>query len=319
VHSGLLRFILRRTAFAVILVFVVSSASLLLARYAPPEDAFGTERAALERERHRLGFDEPLVQQYAHWLGNSLRLDFGESLRFRRPVSELVRERVGYTALLGITGLALATLIGIPLGVFTGSRERGVAVAAARTLSIALLSLPPLVTSLVLLLVAARTGWLPAGGLPQIPSDAGMADTVAIVARYLFLPSVALALPVAASIERLQSQSLRDVLNEPCIIAALGRGIPYRRVIWRHALRLSLKPVVAIYGITIGAVLSGSFVVEIVMSWQGLGDLMFQALQARDLYLIAGCAATGSAGLAAGILVSDLALVAIDPRVEELG
>jgi peptide/nickel transport system permease protein len=319
VHSGLLRFILRRTAFAVILVFVVSSASLLLARYAPPEDAFGTERAALARERHRLGFDEPLVQQYAHWLGNSLRLDFGESLRFRRPVSELVRERVGYTALLGITGLALATLIGIPLGVFTGSRERGVAVAAARTLSIALLSLPPLVTSLVLLLVAARTGWLPAGGLPQIPSDAGMADTVAIVARYLFLPSVALALPVAASIERLQSQSLRDVLNEPCIIAALGRGIPYRRVIWRHALRLSLKPVVAIYGITIGAVLSGSFVVEIVMSWQGLGDLMFQALQARDLYLIAGCAATGSAGLAAGILVSDLALVAIDPRVEELG
>jgi peptide/nickel transport system permease protein len=319
VHSGLLRFILRRTAFAVILVFVVSSASLLLARYAPPEDAFGTERAALERERHRLGFDEPLVQQYAHWLGNSLRLDFGESLRFRRPVSELVRERVGYTALLGITGLALATLIGIPLGVFTGSRERGVAVAAARTLSIALLSLPPLVTSLVLLLVAARTGWLPAGGLPQIPSDAGMADTVAIVARYLFLPSVALALPVAASIERLQSQSLRDVLNEPCIIAALGRGIPYRRVIWRHALRLSLKPVVAIYGITIGAVLSGSFVVEIVMSWQGLGDLMFQALQARDLYLIAGCAATGSAGLAAGILISDLALVAIDPRVEELG
>jgi peptide/nickel transport system permease protein len=295
VHSGLLRFILRRTAFAVILVFVVSSASLLLARYAPPEDAFGTERAALERERHRLGFDEPLVQQYAHWLGNSLRLDFGESLRFRRPVSELVRERVGYTALLGITGLALATLIGIPLGVFTGSRERGVAVAAA------------------------RTGWLPAGGLPQIPSDAGMADTVAIVARYLFLPSVALALPVAASIERLQSQSLRDVLNEPCIIAALGRGIPYRRVIWRHALRLSLKPVVAIYGITIGAVLSGSFVVEIVMSWQGLGDLMFQALQARDLYLIAGCAATGSAGLAAGILISDLALVAIDPRVEELG
>jgi peptide/nickel transport system permease protein len=319
VHSGLLRFILRRTAFAVILVFVVSSASLLLARYAPPEDAFGTERAALERERHRLGFDEPLVQQYAHWLGNSLRLDFGESLRFRRPVSELVRERVGYPALLGITGLALATLIGIPLGVFTGSRERGVAVAAARTLSIALLSLPPLVTSLVLLLVAARTGWLPAGGLPQIPSDAGMADTVAIVARYLFLPSVALALPVAASIERLQSQSLRDVLNEPCIIAALGRGIPYRRVIWRHALRLSLKPVVAIYGITIGAVLSGSFVVEIVMSWQGLGDLMFQALQARDLYLIAGCAATGSAGLAAGILISDLALVAIDPRVEELG
>lgn len=317
--SGLARFVLRRTAFAAMLVLIVSSASLVLARYAPPEDAFGTQRTVLMQERHRLGFDQPLMQQYTQWLTRSLHLDFGESMRFRRPVAALVRERAGNTALLGISGLLLATAIGIPLGVFTGTSQRGVLVAAARMLSIVLLSLPSLVTSLVLLLVAARTGWLPAGGLPQIPADAGTLETLAIVARYLFLPSLALALPVAASIERLQSQSIREVLSEPSIIAALGRGIPRRRVIWRHALRLSLKPVVAIYGITIGAVLSGSFVVEIVMSWQGLGDLMFQALQARDLYLIAGCAATGSAGLAAGILLSDLALVAIDPRVEELG
>jgi len=319
VSSGLARFVLRRTAFAAMLVLIVSSASLVLARYAPPEDAFGTQRTVLMQERHRLGFDQPLMQQYTRWLTRSLHLDFGESMRFRRPVAALVRERAGNTALLGISGLLLATAIGIPLGVFTGTSQRGVLVAAARMLSIVLLSLPSLVTSLVLLLVAARTGWLPAGGLPQIPADAGTLETLAIVARYLFLPSLALALPVAASIERLQSQSIREVLSEPSIIAALGRGIPRRRVIWRHALRLSLKPVVAIYGITIGAVLSGSFVVEIVMSWQGLGDLMFQALQARDLYLIAGCAATGSAGLAAGILLSDLALVAIDPRVEELG
>jgi peptide/nickel transport system permease protein len=319
VYTGLLRFVVRRTAFAIALVFVVSSASLILAHYAPPEDAFGTDRAVLARERHRLGFDQPLAQQYSEWLARSLRFDFGESLRFRRPVTALVRERAGNTALLGISGLLLATMIGIPLGVFTGSRRGGVLVSAARLLSIVLLSFPPLVTSLVLLLVAARTGWLPAGGLPQIPSAAGPVESAIIVARYLFLPSIALALPVAASLERLQSQSLREALADPCIIAALGRGVPYRRVIWRHALRLSLKPVIAIYGITIGAVLSGSFVVEIVMSWQGLGDLMFQALQARDLYLIAGCAATGSAGLAAGILISDLALVAVDPRVEELG
>ena len=89
-------------------------------------------------------------------------------------------------------------------------------------------------------------------------------------------------------------------------------------MIWKHALRLALKPVLAIYGITIGSVLSGSFIVEIVMSWQGLGDLMYQALQARDLYLVAGCAAAGSCCLAFGILMSDLALAAVDPRVEEL-
>ena len=308
---------LGRAASAALLVFAVSSASLLLARLAPADDAFGTNPAVLAAERHRLGFDRPLAAQYADWLGRSARFDFGESLRFRRPVATLIRERAGNTALLGLSALALATLIGLPLGVFTGSHHRGVLSAAARVASMALLSVPPLVTSLVLLLFAARTGWFPTGGLPDVPASAGLIQSAAIIARYLFLPALALALPIAAGLEQLQSRALRDALAEPCVIAALARGVPRRRVIWRHALRLSLKPVLAIYGITIGSVLSGSFVVEIVMSWHGLGDLMYQALQARDLYLVAGCAAAGSCGLALGILLSDLALVAVDPRVEE--
>lgn len=308
---------LRRAASAALLVFAVSSASLLLARLAPADDAFGTDPAILAAERHRLGFDRPLPAQYADWLARSARFDFGESLRFRRPVATLIRERAANTALLGLSALALATLIGLPLGVFTGSHHRGVLVAAARVASMALLSVPPLVTSLVLLLVAARTEWFPTGGLPNVPAGAGLLQSAALVARYLFLPALALALPIAAGLERLQSRSLRDALAEPCVMAAMARGVPRRRVIWRHALRLALKPVLAIYGITIGSVLSGSFVVEIVMSWHGLGDLMYQALQARDLYLVAGCAAAGSCGLALGILLSDLALVAVDPRVEE--
>jgi len=307
---------LRRAASAALLVFAVSSASLLLARLAPPDDAFGTDRAVLAAERHRLGFDRPLAAQYVDWLARSARFDFGESLRFRRPVATLIRERAGNTALLGLSALALATLVGLPLGVFTGSRNRGVLVAAARVSSMALLSVPPLVTSLLLLLLAARTGWFPTGGLPNIPVGASLIQSAAIVAHYLFLPALALALPIAAGLERLQSRALREALAEPCIMAAMARGVPRRRVIWRHALRLALKPVLAIYGITIGSVLSGSFVVEIVMSWQGLGDLMYQALQSRDLYLVAGCAAAGSCGLALGILLSDLALAAVDPRVE---
>jgi peptide/nickel transport system permease protein len=317
VQTGFGPYLLRRAASAALLVFAVSSASLLLARLAPADDAFGTDPAILAAERHRLGFDRPLPAQYADWLARSARFDFGESLRFRRPVATLIRERAGNTALLGLSALALATLLGVPLGVFTGSRNRGWLVAAARLVSIALLSVPPLVTSLVLLLVAARTGWFPTGGLPDVPASAGVVQAVAIIARYLFLPALALALPIAAGLERLQSRALREALAEPCIMAAMARGVPRRRVVWRHALRLALKPVLAIYGITIGSVLSGSFVVEIVMSWHGLGDLMYQALQARDLYLVAGCAAAGSSGLALGILLSDLALVAVDPRAEE--
>jgi peptide/nickel transport system permease protein len=317
VHSGFARFMVRRAAFAVLLVLVVSSAALVLAYLAPPDDAFGTDPAVLAIERERAGLDKPLLQQYLTWLIKSLRLDFGQSTRFRRPVATLIRERAANTALLGLSALALATVIGLPLGVLTGSRRGGALVAVARGASIVLLSIPPLVTSLLLLFIAARTGWLPAGGLPRIPAGAGALEAASITLRYLCLPSLALALPIAASLERLQSRSMREALEEPCILAALARGIPKWQVIWRHALRLSLKPVLAIYGITIGGVLSGSFAVEVVMSWQGLGDLMYEALKGRDLYLVAGCAAAGSACLAAGILLSDVALAAVDPRLED--
>ncbi len=317
VSPRFLPFVIRRTAYALLLVLVVSSGALVLARLAPPADAFGTDPAVLAAERHRLGFDRPFAEQYAGWLSRAVRLDLGESLRFRRPVAALLEERWRNTALLGLSALLLATALGIPLGVFTGSRDRGLLVAATRGASIVILSVPPLVLSMALLLLASRTGWFPAGGLPDVAEGGGSFRAVVTTLRYLVLPTLALALPVAASLERLQSASIRGALAEPCILAALARGVPFRVVLWRHALRLSLRPVLAIYGITIGSVLSGSFAVEVVLSWSGLGQLMYQALQSRDMYLVAGCAAAGSVCLAAGILLTDIAAAALDPRVEE--
>lgn len=304
-HRGALRFIIRRIVTALVLVFVVSSAAFLLARIAPGDhlSGFDIDPRYAAAERHRLGLDRPMVEQYAAWLQRGLRLDLGDSIRFQRPVTALLRERALNTALLGLCALALATLAGIPMGVMTGSSDRGALARIARGVSLALLSVPPLITSLVLLLIAARTGWLPVGGSGSVP--------------HLILPTLALALPLVAVLERLQSRSLRDALADPCILAAAARGVPRRRLIWRHAMRLSLKPVLAIYGVIVGGVLSGSFVVEIVMSWPGLGALMYEALVARDLYLVAGCAATGAVFLAAGILAADVALAAVDPRIED--
>lgn len=316
-HGGFSRFLLRRVAFAALLVLVVSSAALLLARLAPGEGSLGLDPAVAAAERHRLGLDRPFIEQYTTWLSRTARLDFGESLLYRQPVLSLLRERAARTALLGLSALLLATLAGIPLGVFTGSRRGGAIGALVRGTSVVLLSVPSLITSLVLLLIAARTGWLPIGGYGDAPDGAGAIETIAIHLRHLVLPAVALALPLAASIERLQSRALEEALAEPCMLAALARGVPRHRIVWRGALRLSLTPVLAVYGIMIGSVLSGSFVVEIVTSWQGLGELMYRALIGRDIYLVAGCAAAGSLFLGAGILLSDLALAAVDPRVEE--
>lgn len=300
-HSGVLRYIARRIAVAALLVFFASSAAFLLTRIAPGDyvsSNLEVDPAFVAAERARLGLDQPLPRQYATWLGRAVRLDFGESFRFHRPVNDMIRERAANTILLGASALALATAIGIPLGVFTGSRRRGTAVFVARSASIVLLSIPPLITSLALLLLAVRTRWFP-------------------IAGHLLLPSIALALPIAAVLERLQSRAMRDALRDPSVVAAMARGVPRGRVIWRHGLRLSLQPVLAIYGVIVGGVLSGSFIVEVIMSWPGLGDLMHEALIARDLFLVAGCAAAGSIFLAAGVLLSDLALLAVNPRAWE--
>jgi ABC-type dipeptide/oligopeptide/nickel transport system permease component len=296
VRSGILRYIARRVLTAALLVLVVSSASFLLARLAPGDhlSGFDVDPAYAASERRRLGFDRPILEQYGSWLSGGARLDFGESLRFRRPVTALVRERAGNTALLGTCALLLATVVGIPLGVLSGSR-RGYFSSILGGTSLLLLSIPPLVTSLLLLVADLRWG-------PDLPR--------------VVLPALALALPITALLERLQAQAMGEALAEPSIAAAVARGIPARRVVWRHGLRLSLKPVLAIYGIVIGGVLSGSFVVEIVLDWPGLGDLMYEALIARDLYLVAGCAAAVSGFLAAGILAADLAVIAVDPRIE---
>jgi ABC-type dipeptide/oligopeptide/nickel transport system permease component len=313
VRLGFWGFLLRRAALAVLLVLLVSSASLWLITVAPGDhlSGFDLDPEIAAAERRRLKLDRPFLIQYAAWLGRAARLDFGDSLKYGRPVAALVGERAQNTALLGAAALMVATLVGIPAGILTGSR-RGPFAALARSVSIVFVSLPPLVTSFVLLLIASRTGWLPVGGFAASDTSSYV-ETV----RYLVLPCLALAVPLAATLERLQSQAIGQAMVEPSVRAALARGCSTHRVIWRHALRLALPPVLAVYGVLVGSVLSGSFAVEIVMSWPGLGALTYEALVARDLYLVAGCATAGAAFLAAGVLGSDVALALADPRVGE--
>ena len=110
---------------------------------------------------------------------------------------------------------------------------------------------------------------------------------------------------------------MSEVVDAPFVLAALARGVPRRRVLWRGALKASLRPVAAIYGLMIGTLLSGSFAVEVITAWPGLGSLMLQALRARDIYLVAGCAGAGALFLALGTMTSDLALAIVDPRASE--
>jgi peptide/nickel transport system permease protein len=318
------RFVAGRLLFAAFLIAASSSAALFLTRLAPGDltSDLGTNATAAEvaAARERFDLNRSAVAQWGLWASRALRLDFGESFLYGRPVAPLVGRAAANTAALGLTTLIVATAIGLSLGIFTGSRRRGVAAALVRGASIACMSMPPLLTSLLLVFLAARTGWLPLGGMTSAGAvDQSWGAWIADVARHLPLPVLALALPIAATLERLQSQAMGDAMDQPFLTAATARGVPRRAVILEHAWPVSLRPICAVYGLVIGALLSGSFVVEFVTAWPGLGRLMYEALRARDIYLVAGCAAMGACVLAIGTLVGDLLLAAVDPRIREGG
>ena len=310
----MIAYVARRLAFAIVLVFAVSSASMLLARLAPGDYVAESLGAAATREqvaaaRERYGLNRSIGEQYRAWLAGAVRLDFGRSMQYDRPVVELIPERALNTGILALTALALATLIGLPLGVVTGTRRSGVVPAAIRGVSLILLSLPPLLTSLFLVFVAAKSGVLPVGGMTSASGGE--------LLRHMIVPVAALALPLAAMFERLQSQAMSETVEQPYVLATFARGVPIARVIWRDALRNALRPIASIYGLVAGTLLSGSFAVEVITAWPGLGQLMLAALRARDVYLVAGCAAAGSVFLAIGTLLSDAMLAVVDPRTSD--
>ena len=234
---------------------------------------------------------------------------------YDRPVRGLVVERAANTAVLAAASLLLATMVGIPLGVIAGSRRAGMIPGAIRTASLLLLSMPPLLTSLLLVFIAARTGWFPIAGMRSATTPP--AGATLDLLHHLIVPALAIALPLAATLERLQAQAMRETIAQPFVLAALARGASWRRVVWRDALRAALRPVAGVYGLIAGSVLSGSFAVEVIAAWPGLGSLMLQALRARDVYLVAGCAGAGALLLALATLAADLAVAFLDPRTTE--
>jgi ABC-type dipeptide/oligopeptide/nickel transport system permease component len=316
----MLRFAARRVLFVAFSAWLVASAAFVLGQLAGGDEAiqsrgFAGNPAAIARIRHARGLDRPLAERYAAWTARLARLDLGTSIRYQRPVGPLVADRATNTLLLAMAAFVVAALLGLAGGMVTGSRSRSAAATLVRGVSIVLLSCPPLLASILLVWAAVVTGALPASGLDSADPGGHVLARFADVARHLALPALALGLPLAAVIERVAAQAIREALAEPSIVAARARGVPERDIRWRHALRLAAAPILAVGGTVAGALLSGSVAVELVTSWPGLGRLTFDALAARDADLAAGCAIAASVGLGLAILAADIALAAVDPRV----
>jgi len=277
----MLSYALRRTLGLLPTLLIIITLSFLILRLAPggPFDQEQTLPPAVRANlEHLYGFDQPLPEQYLRYLGALARLDFGSSLKERDfTVTELIRQGLPVSAALGALAIVLALLAGLPAGI-GAALGRGGATDHLTTGATALaLALPSVVTGPLLALIFGLTlHWLPVGGY-----QGGSL-------RYLVLPALTLALPVAAALARLMRASLLEVLRTPYVRAARARGLSSAAVLWRHALPAALTPVVSYLGPAIAFVVTGSLVVESVFGLPGTGRYLVQGAIDRDYPLVMG-------------------------------
>jgi peptide/nickel transport system permease protein len=305
-----------------LLVVGVSVLSFVLVELAPG-DYFAEMRldpriseATVHALRARYGLDRPLPERYLRWVASLARGEMGYSFAYGQPVGPLLWPRVRNTLLLTGTATGLAWMLAVPLGAWWATRRRGVADAGLTGLTAILLALPDLVLALGLLLVAVRTGWFPAGGMvslghEQMPAGERLRD----VAAHLVLPVTALVLGILPVLVRYVRASIADALGAPFVRAARAHGIPEPRVLFRHALPAAANPLISLFGLSLAGLLSTSLLVEVVMSWPGLGPLMLEAILARDFYLVLGPVLASTLLLVGGNLLADALLLAADPRI----
>lgn len=309
------RFLVRRLVLTLSLVFAASSAAFFLARLAPGDYVTQSLGATASdgdaaRLRARLGLDRSPARHYGAWLRGLSHLSLGTSFVDDRPVASLVSEHAINTALLAFAALILATLCGVTVGTWNGSHADSWMASFVGAVSLALVSMPPLLTALLLLYASAHTRWFPVGGMRTPGAPSSLVD----VGWHMVVPVLALALPVAASFERIHARAVDETLREPYLMAARARGASQSFVVWRAALKPSLRTLASVYGLAAAALFSGSFAVEALTAWPGLGRLMLDALRMRDVHLVAGCVGAGSLLLAVASIGADALLVMVDPR-----
>jgi peptide/nickel transport system permease protein len=271
----------------------------------------------IDAMRRSFGLDRPWYVQYGRYLQNIVfRLDFGESFSRRQPVFTVLSEGLKNTLLLAGASALVTWGLAIPLGMWAAVRQHSWVDRLLSFIAFIWLSIPEILSGLLMLMFAARTGWFPVGGMRSIDYDDMTAvGQVLDVAHHLVLPALVVGLIPLAGRMRQMRGNLLDVLRLDYVTTARSKGLDERVVIVKHALRNALNPMITLFGYTLGALVSGSFIAEIIFSWPGLGRLTLDAILTQDQYLVMGSVLMASAVLVAGNLIADLLLVLADPRI----
>ena len=303
----MLTYILQRLLGALFVILGVVSIVFLLIHMIPGdpveimlgESASTTDREAL---RVALGLNQPLWVQFQHYRTGLLQFDMGNSIHFRRPVSDLLLERLPATGLLAAMTLLITLVLALPLGIIAAVRRDTVWDSGAMTFSMLGVSIPNFWLGPILILVFSLwLGWFPVSGRNGFGS--------------VVLPALTLSTGLIAVLSRMVRSSMLEVLGEDYMRTARAKGLPSQRVILHHGLRNALLPVITLLGLQLGALLAGAVITETVFSWPGVGLLTIESIQSRDYPVVQACVLLISVTYVLVNLLTDLAYAWIDPRI----
>ncbi|GAA0622848.1 ABC transporter permease [Sporichthya brevicatena] len=310
-----MNYLTRRVLATVGVLWGVSIAVFALIHLVPGDPvrlALGTrfDQGTYDALRAESGLDRPLVSQYFHWLGNAVTGDLGVSFRSEDPVADVIAERLPATVSLAVAAIVVALLISVPLGLASALRPRSILDRAATLVSQFGISVPDFwLGILAILILAGSLGWFPAGGYVPLTEDPLR------WLRHLVLPALTVGVVSGAVLTRFVRAAALEVLSEDHVRTARAKGLSEAVVIRRHVLRNTAVPVLTVIGIQLAYLLSGVVVVEIVFSWNGLGQLALQSVQARDYPVLQGAVLLFAAVFLVVNLVVDLLYAWLDPRI----
>jgi len=266
--------------------------------------------------RAQFGMDQPPWIQYLRWLWSILHLNFGLSFAYNVPVSWLIGSRALNTLLLSVTSLVAAWAIAIPLGIYSAVHQYSVVDGLLSAAAFVAISVPSFFSALLLLYAAYWTHLLPLQGLTSVNYDSlPWWGKVLDVCWHLVLPTVALGVFSVGGLMRYMRTNLLDVLRQEYVQTARAKGVSERRVIFRHAVRNAINPLVTLFGFELGGLLSGAAFVENVLGYPGLGRLILEAVLKKDVFVVMGSLLLGSVLLILGNLTADILLAYVDPRI----
>ena len=320
------RHILRRLLQAIPLLLGIATITFFIVHLAPgdPMDMFLEPRfrrqadpEVIELIRQKYGLDQPIHIQFVKWLGNLVQGDLGDSFHYRRPVTDLIIERIPYTLLLTVPALLVDALIGISLGIFAAVRQYSKADKIVTVGSLVLYSIPGFWLALMLVLVfSVNLGWFPTSQTRSLDYDllswpAKMLD----LAWHLVLPVFVLGVASAAGTARYMRSRLLEVLSEEYVLGARARGLREKIVVLKHALRNAMIPILTIYGMSLPFLRGGAVLIERIFAWPGLGQLGVEAVNGRDYPVILATTMIAAVLVILGNLLADALYAVVDPRV----